>query len=430
MERLEQQQPAGKPRFFASLVYQDYRRLWGATACGQAAAWALIVLRGALVYELTQSNAWVGLVTMAAQLPSLVVTPFMGLLADRFERHRLLALTYGLNLASSLLLACLVISGKGTEFPILGLAVLNGIIRATEMPTNQALLPNLVPRELLLNAVALNQLVQQGARMIGPLLILPIIRFVAPEPAFFMSAGLYAVGWGLVLRIRTSSRGVVAAQQGMLVNLVAGIRYIYTQPIVLSLMLLTVFHCALTMAYESAFPFFSRAQLGMKTAKDLFEGPTYLMIGVGAGSVLGNLALARVGDQRIRGRLFLWLGFLSGLTPMVLGLTTNVYTAMLAAAAVGASTAAFMTLSHGVIQALSPDGIRGRVMSANTWHVQGTMAGFNAVNGLLMDLWWMTAPILLSGTGLIFVAIMLGSFLAVPLRAIYARGLPTEALAR
>jgi MFS family permease len=80
------------------------------------------------------------------------------------------------------------------------LAMFNGIIRAVEMPTNQALLPNLVPRERLLNAVALNQLMQQGARVFGPLCLLPIIRFVNPETAFVLSAGLYAIGWVQILR--------------------------------------------------------------------------------------------------------------------------------------------------------------------------------------------------------------------------------------
>jgi len=430
MARREQRVSSEQVGIFASLVYRDYRRLWGATACSQAAVWALVVLRGALVYELTQSNAWVGFVTMAAHLPSLVVTPFAGFLADRFERRHLLALTYGLNLGNNLLLAFLVSTRQITEWHILVLAMCNGIIRAIEMPTNQALLPNLVPRERLLNAVALNQLMQQGARMFGPLCILPIIRFVSPEPAFFMSAGLYAVGWFQILMIRTASRGTIVAHQGIFGNLVAGIRYIYTQPLMLSLMLLIVFHCACTMAYESAFPFVARTQLGMSTAKDLFAGPAYLMIGVGAGAVLGNLALARIGDQRRRGQLFLSLGFLSALTPVVLGSTTTLLLAMLAAAAVGASTSAFMTFSQGIIQTLTPDGIRGRVMSANTWHSQGTMGGFNAVNGLLMDVPWMTAPILLGGTGMLFMVIMLGSLLMVHLRALYARGLSTEALAR
>ena len=429
MRRATPQDAMDKPGFFASLVYPDYCLLWGATGCGQAAAWALVVLRAALVYELTRSNAWVGFVTMAAQLPSLVVTPFAGFLADRFDRRRLLACTFTLNLLNNLLLALLVISGYITPAALLGIAVMNGILRATEIPATQALLPNLVPSHYLLNAVALNQLMQQGSRMIGPLLLLPVIHFIGPKPAFLMCSVLYALGWSLVMFIQTSSRGVVG-QQGIMTNLVAGIRYIYTQPLLLSFMLITVFHCALTMAYEAAFPFVARTQLGLTADKDLFTGPTYLMIGVGAGAVLGNLALARVSSEKFRGRLFLWLGLASGLSPVVLSLMTTIPTAIIAVAAVGASTAAFMTLSHGAVQMLAPDSLRGRVVSAQTWHTQGTMAGFNAINGMLMDVPWMTAPLLLGGTGLMFVLIVLGSLLTVQLRLVYTRGVPTVALAR
>jgi MFS family permease len=430
MGRRAPRDAGGTAALLASLRSPDYRRLWGATACSQAAVWALVVLRAALVYKLTTSNAWVGVVAMATQLPSLVVTPFAGVLADRWERRHLLALTYGLNLGNTLLLACLVMTSQITAWHLVVLAMVNGILRAVEMPTNQALLPNLVPRAHLLNAVALNQLVQQGARIVGPLCLLPLIRFVNPEPAFFLAAGLYAIGWWQILRIRTASRGTMGAQQSLLGNLVAGIRYVYTQPLMRALMLVTVCHCALTMAYESAFPFVARTQLGLHAAKGLFAGPAYLMIGLGAGAVLGNLALARVEDQQRRGRLVLGLGVLSGLTPLLLGVATTLPGAMLAAAAMGASTSAFMTLSQGLIQTLAPDGIRGRVMSAQTWHTQGAMGGFNAVNGLLMDLPWMTVPLLFGGTGLLCAVLILGSVLVVPLRALYARGLPTEVLAR
>src|SRR5262249_24820780 len=141
--------------------------------------------------------------------------------------------------------------------------------------------------------------------------------------------------------------------------------YMYTQPLILSIMVLTVLHCALTMAFESVFPYFSRAMLGMQTGEELFKGPTYLMIGVGAGSIVGNLALAKGKDPKLRGQLFLWLGLCSGLTPIGLGFATSVWQAMVAAAAIGATTSAFMTLSQGMVQAIVPDGLRGRVMSAN-----------------------------------------------------------------
>ena len=104
---------------------------------------------------------------------------------------------------------------------------------------------------------------------------------------FFLAAGLYAIGWVQILRIRTASRGPMVATSGLLGNLVAGIRYMYTQPLMRSLILVTLCHCALTMAYESAFPLVARTQLGLHAAKDLFAGPASLMIGLGAGAVLG-----------------------------------------------------------------------------------------------------------------------------------------------
>ncbi len=415
---------------FASLAHADYRRLWLATGCAQSAAWALIILRGALVYNLTQSNAWVGFVTMAAQLPSLVVTPFAGFLADRLDRRWLLATTYSLNLLHNVVLGLLVLSGHVTAWQVLGLAILNGCFRATELPTNQSLLPNLVPAGRLLNAVALSQLMQQGSRLIGPLLVLPVLHFVGHEMAFFVSTGLYAIGWSQVVRIRTVSRGIVEAGRGIFFNLSAGIGYIYTHPMVFAIMVMTVLHCALTMGFESVLPYFARSILGMTSGSELFKGPTYLMIGVGAGGIVGNLLLARVQGGKIRGQLFLWVGLASGVTPMIFGMALSIWQAMLSAACMGAATAAFMTLSHGMIQALAPDGIRGRVMGANTWHAQGTMAGFNAINGVLMDMPWMTVPLLLSSMGMIFVVLMGGSLMATHLRGIYARGLPSVAHAR
>ena len=394
----------------------------------QSASWALIVLRGALVYDLTKSNAWVGGVTGAAMLPALFVTPLSGLMADRFDRRRLLAVTYILNLAQNLFLASIVISGNATEYHILVLAIVNGSIRAIEMPTNQALLPSLIPREQLQNAVALTQLMQQGARMMGPLLMLPFISFFSPEPAFFVSAALYAVGWFQIMGIKTTSRGVIESGKGVVSNLVEGVRYIYLHPLLLFIMLIAVFHCALTMAFETIFPFFSRSTLGLVSEKQIFEGPTFLMIGVGTGAILGTLLLARIREAKTRGRLFLWFGIISGLSPVLLSFTFNIPTAMVAAGLMGASTAGFMTLSHGMVQAITPDAVRGRVLGANTWHVLGAMAGFNLVNGRLMDLSWMTPELLLSATGILFVWIMVASFLVHHLRSIYTRGIPSTTL--
>ena len=197
-------------RYMASLGYSEFRKLWLATICSQASAWALIVARGALVYHLTGSEAWTGVITFAAMIPSVVVSPFAGLLADRFDRRKVLAWAYAVNLSHNLLLAILVVSGAINEWYLLLLAVLNGCARTVQMPSAQALLANTVPRRHLLNAVSLYQATQHGSRFVGPFLILVVLWTTGREDwVFFLCAGLYAVGLSIVLSIRLASKGVV-----------------------------------------------------------------------------------------------------------------------------------------------------------------------------------------------------------------------------
>ena len=277
--------------------FPDYRRLWIAAACSQSAGWALIVMRAALVYQLTSSSAWVGIVTAAALLPGLVVTPMAGLLADRFDRKKVLSTVYIFNLGHNILLAFLVLSGAIDQYLLLVLAIFNGSIRAIQMPTTQALLPNLVPQDRLLNAVALNQLMQQSSRMWGAPDDAALHNLVRPRAGFLRVRRAVCLGIDPTADHTDRVQGRGAGQQRGIHQLVAGVKYIYTTRLLMFIMLLTLGHCALTMAFESVFPYFSRAELGFVTDDKLFLGPTYLMIGVGSGAILGNLLLARWKDR-------------------------------------------------------------------------------------------------------------------------------------
>ena len=418
-------------RYMASLGYSEFRKLWLATICSQASAWALIVARGALVYHLTGSEAWTGVITFAAMIPSVVVSPFAGLLADRFDRRKVLAWAYAVNLSHNLLLAILVVSGAINEWYLLLLAVLNGCARTVQMPSAQALLANTIPRRHLLNAVSLYQATQHGSRFVGPFLILVVLWTTGREDwVFFLCAGLYAVGLSIVLSIRLASKGVVEAGAGLRViyrNMVAGLGYMYHIPLVLSLVLLIVAHCAMTMSFESLFPGLSREKLGLEGEAGILGGFSYLMVGYGIAALFTALALAGIQSERTRGKLFLWLGVLSGITPVALAMSTNLPQAMLAAAAMGFSQGGFMTLSHAMMQSLAPDAIRGRMMGVFSWHIQGFMASFNLINGTLASFTGLTAPLILGGGGVAFVAVMAFSIARVPLRQLYARGVPAEA---
>lgn len=421
-------------RYLPALQSLEYRKLWSASLCSQSSAWALIVARAALVFEITGSAAWTGYVTFAAMIPSVLVSPLAGFLADRFDRRTVLAYAYVVNLSHNLLLAILV-AWLGVErmeaWWILLLAVVNGSSRTTQMPSAQALLANTIPRERLFNGVALFQVTQQGSRFVGPFLILVVLWTTGhQEWVFFVCAALYAVGLSLVLTIKTSSKGVVESGRGggvMLRNVTAGLGYMYHHPLVLSIVLLVVAHCGLVMSFESLFPVLSQDKLGMEGGMGILGGASYLMVGFGSAAFVTALALAGVQGERTRGQLFLWLGVLSGVTPVALAMSPNLPLAVLSAAGMGMSQGGFMTLTHAMLQSIAPDAIRGRMMGVYSWHIQGFMAGFNLINGNLVAFTGLTAPIVLGAGGLGFLLVMAFSFGALSLRHLYGSGVPARA---
>ncbi len=409
-----------------ALHYAEYRRLWFATAFSQSSAWALIVARAALALNETGSSSAAGIVTFAAMMPSVVMSPIAGYLADRFDRRKVLAAAYSVNLAQNLILAMLVITGNIEFWHLVILSTVNGFARATQMPAAQALLPNLVPKRILVNAVAFHHATLQASKLTGPLFILPVVLMGYGDWAFVISLALYVVGFFLIMQIRTVSRGVVDRSRSAVGNLAQGLTFVYHHKLLLPLFLMVIFHCALTMSYETLFPVLSRDNLGMQEGSELYKGGNLLMIGVGAGSLLSSFGIAGLGSEVVRGRTLLVLGVLSGLTPVLMGLSTNLTMAVLAAAGVGFSQAGYMTLSSAMVQQIVPDEIRGRVMAVYSWHIQGAMASFNLVNGILADTTWLNATRVLGIFGSVFTGMMAISVLNGPLRGLYNRGIRTR----
>lgn len=401
-----------RDRFLLALQYQDFRTLWTANILAGAAAWALIVARGWVVYEITDSSLWVGLVTFMAMIPRVFATPIIGFIADRFDRQTVLSWTYGLNLAHNIALAVMVTMGLAGPWTLAILALMNGTFRASQQITTQSLVPNLVPKEHLLNAVALNEATQQGSRLVGPAAIAPLLLLVNIEAAFWLCSGFYLVGLIQTLRISTRSRGDVDQSKSFVQNMMAGFNYVYSTPIVLAMVLLAVFHCSLTMSYESLLPVLSREALSGGSS-----GANLLMMSIGAGALVSSIALAGVRNNAIRGRLFLILGVGSGISYVALGASSLAGLSMASAVIMGVSTAGFMTVTHTIIQTIVPDGIRGRVSGVYNMHVGGTMAAANLLNGALSD--WFNAPVVMAITGIGFTLAVSLSVVHLPLRRIY-----------
>ena len=274
---------------------------------------------------------------------------------------------FSINVVHNLVLGILVMAGNIEVWHLVVLSLVNGSARAAQMPAAGALVPNLVPRPLLLNAIALNQAAMHGSRLLGPAAIAPMLDRLGVEAAFFLCTGFYLVSLVQTLRIGTASTGQIDRARGFVSNMLDGARYIYRTPALLAIVLMALFHCGLTMSFESLLPVLSRQQLNAEGG-----GFSYLMMSVGAGALVSVFALAGVRKEVTQGRLLLNLGVLSGLAPVALGMSNSMPMALLAAVGMGATQAGFMTITHTMIQSITPDGgprpCRRRLLDAHRRH--------------------------------------------------------------
>ena len=403
-------------RYVDGLRFQDYRTLWTANACAGAAAWALIIARGWLAYDITGGLLWSGIVTMAAMIPRLFSTPLLGFLADKFDRAGLLKWTYTLNLLHNVVLALLalggILDGTGGLWVLLVLSLINGTLRSGQMTITQSLIPNLLPPERLLNGIALNQATQQGSRLVGPLMLVPLTQSFGIEAAFWMCSAFYLIGLIQITRITTRSTGEIDRRRGFFQNLVAGFEYVYGRPQLLAMVLLVLAHCSLVMSYEAILPGISEEKLGSGAV-----GVSYLMAGVGGGALVASIFIAGVQSVTLRGYLFLFFGVTSALGPIIMALTTLPMLSILAAISIGVNQSGFMTISHAIIQGMTDDRVRGRVSGVYSMHVGGSMAISNALSATVADIF--NASIVMAVGGLILVVVIAASVGVGPIRRLY-----------
>ena len=366
------------------------------------AMWTFIVASAWMVLDRSDSSAWVGIITFASMLPFLVVSPIGGLMADRFDRRNLALATLAASTVNSVVLAVLALLGVVELWHVAVLAFTGGVFRATQEPTVQALIPNQVPREDLLNAITLNGATRHGARFFGLLVAAPLMAVdsIGVQGVLVLSAIFQALATFYMVKVRTVSRGESQPEHGMMRGMVEGLAYIYTHRAIALFVLLVLFHCALVMSFESILPIFSRRELGATDGSVL----GYLVMAFGAGSLAGILLLAGVQSEALKGQLLLWTGVASGLTLVALAMTGTVPLAVAAAAGMGAAQATFMVLTTTYVQSIAPDRLRGRISSLYVLHAGGIMAFSNLGYGFVADAF--SAPPILFTTGLLFVVVL------------------------
>ncbi len=413
---------SGRPpriRHLAAFRHRDYRATWTAYMISGCALWTMIVANSWLVLDKSDSSGWVGIITFASMLPYLVVSPIGGLMADTFDRRSLAQVTFVASTVISVVLAVLAVTGVVELWHVAVLVFLSGCLRTIQEPTIQALVPNQVPREDLLNAITLSSATRHGARFLGLLVAAPLlaIDIVGVGGVLIMSAGFNLIGAFVMSTVGTVSRGRRRPGDNMMSSVIEGLAYIYSHKMIALFIIITVFHCALAMSFESVFPIFTRDELGAVDGSTL----GYLVMGFGIGALAGTVTIAGIRSDRSKGQLLFLTGIGSGLTPLLMAVTFNVPMAAAAAVAMGSTQATFMALANTYVQTLAPDRIRGRISSLYILHAGGVMAFGNLGFGFIADA--LSAPPILVVTGILFVAFMLVSGVGqAGLRRVYRTG--------
>ncbi len=406
-------------RYTAALKYSDYRRFWLSATFAAAGVWGLIAARGVLAFDISdESSFWVGVTTFAALIPFVVVPPFSGVLADKFDRRYLIAVAHTVNVLLALLLVQLYFSDTIELWHLPVVSLLSGIARGVQMPTQNALVPNLVSRDDLLNAISLNNISLQGSRLVGGAAVglLAVISEESIGIAFALAAGGYTVATIMVLTIRTASSGAIQQGDSIWTVFTAGVVYAWKTPTVGLMLLLVAFHCGLTMGFESILPLHGKVKwAAAETALP------YFLAAFGLGAIIGVMTIAGIRSDRGKGLALFISAAGSSIGVLILGFAPSQSSGLVGAFIMGLTQAPFMSLSITYIQSVVPDAIRGRVSSLFAMSALSLMAILNAVFGLIADIVGSVPVLLVSGT-IFIVVVILAMMFVTKLRRVMIEG--------
>ena len=327
-----------------------------------------------LIYDLTGSAFLVGLNGLIRTVPFLAMSLYAGTVADRVDRKKLLFWAEAVMLLLTLGMAALVGSGLVQVWHIYAFSVITALVGAFEIPTHQALLPHLVPRQDLLTAVSLNSLVRKGSQVIGPSLGgLSVAAFGVAETYFINVAG-YAVLLVTIVLMRATNPPSEESAENPLQAVVDGLRYVRSDVVIGTLL-----------ALEAAVSIFgSYNTMLVIFARDVFEnGPEglgLLQSAPGLGTILGSMALSIVGDIRQKGRVMLAGGVVYGLSVALFAFTPWFPLALLFLAISGAADVVMGATRTTVLQLFSRKDMLGRVMSLHAMSTRGLgpLGGFQS----------------------------------------------------
>ena len=345
---------------FSALQYRNYRLLWFGTIFMSSGTWIQQVTLGWLAYEMTGSPVQVAIVLGLRALPMLAA-PIAGVIADKFDRRIVLLLDQSYMALLAVIFAAVLQFGVVQVWHLHAFSFLSGVGWALNNPLRQSLVANSVPRERLMNAVALNSMAFNSMRMVGPGIGGGMIALLGPEVNFLLQAVVYGLVVVLVLPFRAEyAEGREGRkEQSPFADLKEGLRYVMRQPMLRYAILLSVVPTLTMMAFiQTQMPVFVAEDLGDSEGALL----GFMYVGMGVGGFIGAVLVARFHAVRHKGRLSLIGVAGAGLAVLALSQTDLWWVAWGILVVQQLFFIIVMTTNNTILQTVTPDYMRGRVM--------------------------------------------------------------------
>ncbi|GLH68491.1 MFS transporter [Geothrix rubra] len=364
-----------------ALKFRNYRLFFGGQSLSLIGTWMTRIAMSWLVYRLTGSAFLLGLTGFASQIPTFVLGPFAGVWVDRLDRHRVLVVTQVLSMLQSFALAALALPHHITVAEILWLSVFQGVVNAFDMPARQAFLHQMVERrEDLPNAIALNSSMVNGSRLIGPSLAGLVIAGFGEGWCFLIDGASYMAVIASLLLMEVRVPQVRRAAESVGTELREGWRYVAGFPPVRNILLLLALVSFVGMPYTVLMPIFATRVLG--------GGAHTLGFLMGA-SGLGALASAAwlASRKSVRGllRVIPTVAAIFGAGIIAFGFSRWLPLSLALLLFTGFGMMQQMAASNTILQTVTDEDKRGRVMSYYAMAFQGTMPFGSLIAGWAAD---------------------------------------------
>ncbi|MBX2997240.1 MAG: MFS transporter [Caldilineaceae bacterium] len=379
------------PKTFSALRHRNFQFYVAGQLLSTMGTWMQIIAQGWLVYQLSQSEFILGIVGFASAIPALLITPWGGVVVDTFPRRKLMVITQTGAMMLALILAALTFSGLVQVWHVIVLSVLLGVVNAFDGPARQAFVVDMVGREDLPNAIAINSMTFNSARVVGPAVGGFLLATVGADWCFLLNGISFLAVIASLLAMRVPPFQPRDGQIAPLQQLRSGVAYAVRSNEVAALLLLALNLSLFGITYNTVLPAFIDQILGQGPAA---FGAINMASGIGA--VTTAVLIARYGDRGKRG---LWLSRLTIAYPLILlmfALNTSYILALLLSILLGIGFMGQFTLINTLLQTHIDDHMRGRVMSLYTLTFFGMTPFGNLAIGALSETWGMDRTLALS----------------------------------